>query len=75
MNTHDGSASIARAQTPSTLEQVLRFLADCKAALAELFAAVVRLISEHRAACVARARREEPFADELTDDQVWRYLC
>lgn len=75
MNSSNFSASDARAQTPNVLELMLGFVADCKTALADAIAALVHLLQRYRAACVARARAQEPLAYELTDDQVWRYLC
>lgn len=70
MNTPNNSTSTMRAQTPEPLgvktETLLRILAAHP---------LVRLFFQFQQACVENARRRYPEAEELTDDQVWRYLC
>ena len=44
-------------------------------ALDVLVEGVLVVVEGNRLERIAQARQAEPLAAELTDDQVWRYLC
>lgn len=78
MNTNETSGWVVRGQTPggdavTVGDLITGFLADCAAAISEFFAMIARLFREYQEAYIARKRREEPLAVELTDLQVWKY--